>query len=131
MTLITLIISTTKTYASDERQSNYDIYYYWNKYRVETPLPYSWSGSGETTGYPNVPLFYTGFSANEAAKTSSVTGTTFNNLTSITKLGITLIGLIPLLYDSLRQVTTLIKRNIYIGVHHLKSKRKVLFYNPI
>lgn len=41
-------------------------YYYWNKYRVERPLPYFWSGSGETNGYPNVPLFYTGFNVNEA-----------------------------------------------------------------
>ena len=65
------------------------IYYYWSKFKVEKSLPYAWSSYGLFNGYPNVPLFYTSFTTNEAAKTSSVSGSTFPTLTPTNDVGYT------------------------------------------
>jgi hypothetical protein len=65
------------------------IYYYWNKFKVETPPAYGWSGSGETTGYPNVPGFFSTFTTNEGARTSTTSGAYFYNLSSSNTVGYT------------------------------------------
>lgn len=65
------------------------IYYYWNKFKVETPPAYGWSGSGETSGYPNVPGFYSSFTTNEGARTSTTSGAYFYNLSSSNTVGYT------------------------------------------
>jgi len=63
------------------------VYYYWSKYNVTKTDAYIWSGTNVNEGYPNISIFYTGFTANQSTRTSSVSGSTFYNLSSTNTIG--------------------------------------------